>query len=285
LRRVADPPDRDPRGFGRIAAKTTGLMESRRAGTDTSAVNVHSPFAPAASPEAVHRGFADEDTERIRRRERKRAHDAERQLDGWERYRALIDASDEAYELIDISNREARFALILMGALNAVALVLLTRADALSMLPARERYWLVAMFVIYIVMAVGFLLQAIEALRPGRFRPRLWDWTGGDDDRPAGVRYYEDVIQQTAAEHWKAWQEVRLSQLNSEISVQVHSLSLKNHAKHLAIRRLYVGLRVMALVLGALMIVFAWFVWTQPEPVVKTHAKTESTRPDSGSRR
>ena len=33
------------------------------------------------------------------------------------------------------------------------------------------------------------------------------------------------------------------------------------------------------------MIVFAWFVWTQPEPVVKTHAKTESTRPDSGSRR
>ena len=254
------------------------MMERGPAATDTSAVNLHSPFAPVAPPEAVHRGLADEDADRTRRRERKRARDAERQLDGWERYKALVDASDEAYELIDISNREARFALILMGALNAVALVLLTRADALSMLPARERYWLVAMFVIYIVMAVGFLLQAIEALRPGRFRPRLWDWTGGDDDRPAGVRYYEDVIQRTAAEHWKAWQEVRLTQLNAEISVQVHSLSLKNHAKHLAIRRLYVGLRIMALVLGALMVVFAWLVWTQPEPVARTHTKSESSR-------
>ena len=116
-------------------------------------------------------------------------------------------------------------------------------------------------------MAVGFLMQAIEALRPGRFRPRIWDWNGGDDDRPAGVRYYEDVIQQTAAEHWKAWQDVRLTQLNAEISVQVHSLSLKNHAKHVAIRRLYGGLRLMALVLGALMVVFAWLVWTQPEPL------------------
>jgi len=240
-------------------------------------MRVHAPAGPA---EPVAPAFSEiDEAERLRRRERKRAHDAERQLEGWERYRALIDASDEAYELIDISNREARFALILMGALNAVALVLLTRADVLSLLPSRDRYWMVGLFVIYIVMAVAFLLQAIEALRPGRFRPRIWDWNGGDDDRPAGVRYYEDVIQQTTAEHWKAWQDVRLTQLNAEISVQVHSLSLKNHVKHAAIRRLYGGLRLMALVLGALMVVFAWLVWTQPDHLKLLPAKTESTRP------
>jgi hypothetical protein len=76
------------------------------------------------------------------------------------------------------------------------------------------------------------------------------------------VRYHEDVIQRTAAEHWKAWQEVRLSQLNAELAVQVHSLSLKNNAKHIGLRRLYQGLRAMALVLAILMIVFAWLVWT-----------------------
>lgn len=242
---------------------------------DIPAVSVHAPLAHVDPISA----FEAEEAERIRRRERKRAHDSERRLEGWERYRALIDASDEAYELIDISNREARFALILMGALNAVALVLVTRADALSMLPARDRYWMVALFVAYIVMAVGFLMQAIEALRPGRFRPRLWDWTGGEDDRPAGVRYYEDVIQQSASEHWQAWQDVRLTQLNSEIAVQVHSLSLKNHAKHSAIRRLYGGLRIMAMVLGALMIVFAWMVWTQPQPAHGAAKHTESRSP------
>jgi hypothetical protein len=241
--------------------------------TDIPTVNVQAPLAPA-SPAP----FDLDEAERIRRRERKRVHDAERQLEGWERYRALIDASDEAYELIDISNREARFALILMGALNAVALVLLTRADVLSLLPARDRYWMVGLFVIYIAMAVGFLLQAIEALRPGRFRPRIWDWTSGEDDRPAGVRYYEDVIRQSAAQHWKAWQDVRLTQLNAEISVQVHSLSLKNHAKHVAIRRLYGGLRIMAIVLGCLMTVFAWLVWTQPEPSRPASAPVESIR-------
>jgi hypothetical protein len=237
---------------------------------DTRTVSVHSPFAEESSTvsEESARSALEEvdDPDRARRRERKRIYDAERQLDGWERYRALVDASDEAYELIAISNREARFALILMGALNAVVLVLLTRAEVMSMLTVRARYWLVGLFLAYIVMAIGFLLQAIEALRPGRFRPRLWDWAESDDVRPAGVRYYEDVIEQTSAEHWRAWQEVRLSQLNAELSVQVHSLSLKNHAKHVAIRRLYYGLRVMALVLGTLMMVFAWLVWTQADP-------------------
>jgi len=244
---------------------------------DTRTVSVHSPFASdestTASEEASRSALEEvDDPDRARRRERKRVYDAERQLDGWERYRALVDASDEAYELIAISNREARFALILMGALNAVVLVLLTRAEVMSMLTARARYWLVGLFLAYIVMAIGFLLQAIEALRPGRFRPRIWDWTARGDARPAGIRYYEDVIQLTSAEHWKAWQEVRLSQLNAELSVQVHSLSLKNHAKHIAIRRLYHGLRVMALVLGTLMVVFAWLVWTQADPAKATRA-------------
>jgi hypothetical protein len=54
---------------------------------------------------------------------------------------------------------------------------------------------------------------------------------------------------------------------------------LKNHSKHAAIRRLYGGLRLMALVLGALMIVFAWLVWTQPEPTLRvTPARAESNR-------
>ena len=196
------------------------------------------------------------------RRERRRLYDAERTLEEWERYRALVDANDEAYEQIDVTNREARFALILMGALNAVVLVLLTRAEALSALSSTERYWVVGLFVGYVVMAIAFLLQAIEALRPGRFRPRLWDWTHGEGSRPAGVRYYEDVIRKSASEHWQAWQAVRLTQLNAEMCIQLHSLSLKNHAKHLAIRRLYNGLRAMALVLGALMVIFAWLVWT-----------------------
>jgi hypothetical protein len=203
----------------------------------------------------------DDDNERERKRERKRGLDAHRTLDAWERYRALIDANDEAYELIDISNREGRFALILMGVLNAGAFVLLTRSDAIASLEPHEQRWVAGLFGGYIVMALALLLQAIETLRPGRVRPKLDDWPEAPEQRPAHVRYYEDVIARTSAEHWQAWQDVRLSQLSAELAAQVHSLSVRNNLKHIGLRRLYSGLRAMALVLTALMLLFGWLVW------------------------
>ena len=53
-----------------------------------------------------------------------------------------------------------------------------------------------------------------------------------------------------------------MSQLNAELAVQVHSLALKNHAKHIALRRLYAGLRVMALALAGLSLAFVILAWT-----------------------
>ena len=201
-----------------------------------------------------------EDAKRLKR-EAKLMYDATRPLDGWERYRALVDASDEAYELIDIANREARFALIVMGALNAVPLVVASRGDIASVLTLNERYWIIGLLLGYGLLVLTFILQAIDALRPGRFRPHLTGHDGGID-MPAGVRYYEDVIQRSATEHWTAWQELRLSQLNAELALHVHSLALKNAAKHVALRRLYVGLRVMALSLTVLVLLFVFFAWT-----------------------
>ena len=197
-----------------------------------------------------------------RKKEWKRRHDAVRTLDAWERYRALVDASEEAFEIIDIANREARFALIVMGALNAVPLVVVSRAEALSVLSRGEQYVMGGLFLAYAALVLTFLLSAIEALRPGRFRPALSDWPADTSDRPVGIRYYEDIIRRSARENWSAWQTVSVSQLNAELAVQVHSLALKNHAKDVALRRLYAGLRVMALALAGLSLLFVILAWT-----------------------
>jgi hypothetical protein len=191
------------------------------------------------------------------RKERKRAErqlDDLRTLDPWERYRALNDALDESYDLIDIANREARFALIMMGALNAALYVIGTRASVVSGLPALARAGLGVCLVLYGGLAVHFLLQAIEALRPRKYHPRLPDPSPANAERyPLGVRYFEDVVRRDAEGHWQAWNEVRLGQLNAELAVQAHSLSQKNKAKYDAVRRLYAGLRLMT-VLAALML-------------------------------
>ena len=47
--------------------------------------------------------------------------DDNRPLSPSELYRALNDALDEGHDLFDLSNRDARFALILMGGLNAAS--------------------------------------------------------------------------------------------------------------------------------------------------------------------
>ena len=56
-----------------------------------------------------------------------------------EKPQAVLDAMDEAYEVIDMSNREVRFALILMGGLNAFVVIAATRGELISSLKGFQR--------------------------------------------------------------------------------------------------------------------------------------------------
>jgi hypothetical protein len=196
-----------------------------------------------------------------------RRHDGGRRLDTWERYRALNDAVEEAYDLIDIANTEARFSLILMGALNAVLFVVATRTDLIGSVPAPIRPWLAVAFAAYGVVGVYFLLHAVETLRPRKFRPRLPVGEGALKDAPLGVRYYEDALKRSAEAHLGAWSELRIGQLNSELAAQHYSLALKNEAKGKALRRVYRGLRLMTLLVAGLLATLTFFVFWATRPV------------------
>src|SRR5215510_1984742 len=69
--------------------------------------------------------------------ERRRRKDAERlletrQLDPWERYRALADHVDHSLDITELADRKTRFALVILGALNAVNVLLAVRAPQLG---------------------------------------------------------------------------------------------------------------------------------------------------------
>jgi hypothetical protein len=196
-----------------------------------------------------------------REEKRRRLVDPTRPLDTWERYRALNDAMDEAYDLMDIANNSARFALIIMGALNAVLFVMGTRMDLIASIPLGLRPGFGVGLVLYGIVAIYFFLQAIETLRPRKFRPRLGTDGRRPEERPMGVRYYEDVIDRDTEEHVRAWEEVRIGQLNAELAAQFHSLSLKNQAKAIALRRLYAGLRLMTLLVASAVMLLGYFAF------------------------
>ena len=194
-------------------------------------------------------------------RKSERRHVQNRPLESWERYRALNDAMDEAFEMMDQSNRETRFALMVMGILNAFVVIGASRQDVVSSLGQRERIGAAALLGVYGVTAIYFLFQAIAALRPGKYQPDLKGWNEHAADHPRGVRYFEDVIQRDVQSHWRAWCDVPLAQLNAELAVQHHSLCLKANVKRIAQTRLFAGLRVMVILVVCLMALFVYAVW------------------------
>ena len=50
-----------------------------------------------------------------------------RTLEPWERYRALVDVLDSYTDLLEQADRKTRFALIIMGLLNAVNFLLVAQ--------------------------------------------------------------------------------------------------------------------------------------------------------------
>ena len=185
--------------------------------------------------------------------------DDSRTLTPAELYRALSDALDEGYELFDLSNREARFALILMGGLNAALIIVASQSGLRERLSPIEQQIEAAIIGVYALLAIAFLFQAITALKPGQFRPKLKHWSRERKDFPQGVRYFEDIVHRNTMDHWEAWQAVTLRQLNAELAVQVHSLALKNAARKKALRGLYTSLRIMTAVFAAILVLFVFF--------------------------
>jgi uncharacterized protein YjiK len=185
---------------------------------------------------------------KLGKKEKKLRKDAVRNLDSWERYRALTDAVDEANDLVDLADHKARFALVIMAAVNVV---LFFTADALDPLKSSSTAVQIVLGVylfVYVLIALYFFLQAIESLRPRQSVPQAAPpGQGAMDETPLGIRFFEDILRRDVDAYKKAWQEVRIGQLNAELAVQAHALAEINKAKFSALRRLYKGLQIMTL--------------------------------------
>jgi len=128
-------------------------------------------------------------------------------------------------------------------------------------IPPGFKPWMGLVLIVYASVAVYFFLSAIEILRPRRYRPKLDHPDLEAAAKPAGVRYYEDIILRNAEAHWAAWRNVRIGQLNAELALQVHSLALVNKSKYTAVQRLYAGLRLMTVIVAAVIILIVFFAF------------------------
>jgi uncharacterized protein YjiK/uncharacterized membrane protein YuzA (DUF378 family) len=217
-----------------------------------------------AAAEVVHLPTADragKKAAKVGKKEKKLLRDAHRPLDSWERYRALSDVVDEAVDLVDLADHKARFALVIMGALNALLFVLASQTDVFDAIPASSRGAITAVIVLYGLIALYFVLQAIESLRPRKAQPQVrYASETGLEDFPVGLRFYEDILSRDLEAYRRSWRELRIGQLNAELAVQAHALAQINKAKYAALRKLYFGLKLMTVMAVLLLAVGSYFV-------------------------
>jgi hypothetical protein len=216
------------------------------------------PSPPALPPTDGQQRVEKRGPVKLTKKQKKLLKDSHRALDSWERYRALTDVLSEALDLVDLADHKARFALIILTAINAIILLLGARTDVIKDLPEGIRPWMLGGFIFYILVSLYFFFQAIESLRPRKSQPHVrYAGESGLEEHPLGIRFYEDILGRDVEAYRRAWREVKIGQLNAELAVQAHALAQINQAKYNALRRLYRGLQIMILMATVLLTIGA----------------------------
>jgi hypothetical protein len=205
----------------------------------------------AALPSPFNSFVQDESkAERRRRKEAERLAET-RPLDPWERYRALSDHVDHLLDITELADRKTRFALVILGALNAVNVLIAVRAPQLgaeSMSPALLQSYITG----YVLLSLYAAVFAILALRP---RSQEMDGAAVQCE-PTGMKLLAGPPHADADAYYDTWRQAELSQVNRELAMRSHLLARANTEKFQALRRVYQGL----LVLVGLTAVLALFI-------------------------
>jgi len=173
-----------------------------------------------------------------------------RALDPWERYRALIDIYDAFFDMNELADRKTRFALIMMGALNALNVILATQ-QIFGDLTAGIGPIVGLYFMAYAALSLYFFIHAIATLRP-----RISMFPAGRPEAGArpGLRFIGDVVAAAGDEYYQRWTNVQVGELCRETAQHVQVVARVTDAKFKALNRVYNGLTAMT-TLSALMVI------------------------------
>lgn len=191
--------------------------------------------------------------------ERRRQKDAEltletRPLQPWERYRALIDHYDSLQDEAEHGDKKTRFALLILGSLNAINLVIAMRGNTTGLLPVSGAP-IVVYLACYALVSLCCCLFAITALKP---RPSSrTDATYGAHGR-APLRFPQPVLTQTLDEYCENWRSAEVGRLTQELASLVYFTARSNVDRLKALQRVYVGLYVLVALTGGLIVALMW---------------------------
>jgi hypothetical protein len=180
--------------------------------------------------------------------ERKRQKDLERftetrVLDPWERYRALSDHVDHLLDITELADRKTRFALVILGALNAVNVLIAIRAPQIDADGLNHTF--IQVYVAgYVIISLYFFVYAILALRPRVGRMHRVGEVRSEGTVP-GLRLMDDILATDIDDYYELWRTAEVGQLDREMALQAHLLARANAEKFRAVHRVFHGLLLL----------------------------------------
>lgn len=171
--------------------------------------------------------------------------DEDRTLEPWERYRALDDTLDHLIEILDAGDHKARFALIILGALNTANFVVATRPELLTGRPLAIEGWIVAYIALYAVFSVWLFRQAIGALKPNI--PEGWTVKEVRSAGVPGVRFMDTMLAAGGDAYDAGWSQMTLRRLNREMTIMIRVSARMLAAKYVCLDRLFRGLEYLTI--------------------------------------
>jgi hypothetical protein len=197
---------------------------------------------------------AESKAERRVRKEAERAAESS-PLDPWERYRALNDLVDHMLDVIEMADRRTRFALLLLGSLNAANLLLVARGDMFGITHVNPT--LVRLYVgCYLVLSLYFLMHAVNALKP---RSRQMGLANEVVAAPGavGLRLVDDILKHALDDYYEVWRTAPAGAINREMALQVHLLARTTAEKYAALRKVYGGVMILLGLTAVFLVVLA----------------------------
>jgi hypothetical protein len=205
------------------------------------------------------------------KRQRKLLRERHRPLDPREQGRHLWEAVNQARRLIELADHKARYALVVMGVVNAGVFVLATRSEHfVQLVPDTLRALFSFLIFPFGLMTVVFLVDAYNSLRPrapalssDMDLPRDWE------SRPVGLVFWGTLLTHSLEHYQRAWETVHRGQLNNELAAMAYTLAGSVQAKYRALHRLYIELLIIILLAAVLLAVpmFAGFFSNGPSVI------------------
>ena len=146
----------------------------------------------------------DDDSKAERKRQKELDRFTEtRLLDPWERYRALADDVDHLLDVTELADRKTRFALVILGALNAVNVLIAIRAPQIDADGLNHTF--IQVYVAgYVIISLYFFVYTIMALRPRAGRMHRAGEARADGGVP-GLRLMDDILATDIDDYYELW--------------------------------------------------------------------------------